>query len=157
MEPSRVVMKTNVHLVARDIAGNVTYEHRAHNLAVTAGLVSIAERLAGVDVPANTKGTITYLAVGTGTNAAAAGDTTLQTEVFRKLVSARTYTGAVAKYRIFINTTEANVTIKEIGLFGDAATGTADTGTLYARLIVDKEKTSAETLTVDWEVELAAA
>lgn len=150
-------LTANVHLVARDTEGNITYELRKHNLAVTAGLESIAQRLAGVDVPANKKGTITYLALGTGTTAAAAGDTTLDTEVFRKLVSARTYTGAVAKYRVFINTTEANVTIKELGLFGDDATGTADTGTLYARLIVDKAKTSAETLTVDWEVELAAA
>lgn len=159
MEPSRMdimQLKTNVHILARNEQGEITYQHHAHNLVVDTGLATIAERLAGVDTPANTKGTITYLGIGTGTTAAAAGDTTLDTEVFRKQISVRTYTDEVAKFRIYLNTTEANVAIKEIGLFGDDATVTADTGTLYARLIIDKTKTSSETLTIDWEVELAA-
>ena len=55
---------------------------------------------------------------------------------------------------IFFNTSEANAALKEIGLFGDDATVTADTGTLFARAAIDKTKTSSETLTIDWDVEI---
>jgi len=47
------------------------------NLITTAGKAGLASRLNGNGAEA----AFTYLAVGTGTNAAAAGDTTLQTEI----------------------------------------------------------------------------
>jgi hypothetical protein len=120
-----------------------------HNIACTVGKNSLANRLIGA-----TKGEITYFAVGTGTDAPAAGDTTLGTEIYRKQISVRSVSGAIATFRIFFNTSEANDTLKEIGLFGDDATVTADTGTLFARAAVDKTKTSSETLTIDWDVEI---
>jgi hypothetical protein len=120
-----------------------------HNIACTTGKNSLANRLIGA-----TKGEITYFAVGTGTGVPAAGDTTLGTEVYRKQISVRSVSGAIATFRIFFNTSEANAALKEIGLFGDAATSTADTGTLFARAAVDKTKTSSETLTIDWDVEI---
>jgi hypothetical protein len=120
-----------------------------HNIACDVGKDSLANRLIGA-----TKGEITYFAVGTGTDAPAAGDTTLGTEIYRKQISVRSVSGAIATFRIFFNTSEANDTLKEIGLFGDDATVTADTGTLFARAAVDKTKTSSETLTIDWDVEI---
>jgi len=120
-----------------------------HNIACTVGKNSLANRLIGA-----TKGEITYFAVGTGTDAPAVGDTTLGTEIYRKQISVRSVSGAIATFRIFFNTSEANDTLKEIGLFGDDATVTADTGTLFARAAVDKTKTSSETLTIDWDVEI---
>jgi len=142
----------NVHGILRDAkSGKIVDEFWGHNLVTTAGLTSLAARIQGSDDPA-TKGVVTYCAEGTGTDAAAAGDTELQTEHFRKLVSVRSSAGATATFRTFFNTTEANVTIKEIGLFGDDATATPDSGTLFARLIVDKTKTDAETLTLEWDV-----
>lgn len=148
--------KINVIGTIRDAkTGRIKERFYAHNIVVDAGLASIAARLSGVDSPANKKGTITYCAVGTGTTAPAATDTALETEIYRKLISVRSNSANVARFRTFFNTSEANAVIKEIGLFGDNASGTTDSGTLFCHLAVDKTKTSAETLTLDWEVSVA--
>ena len=147
----------NAILTFRDArTGRITDRIKAHNLAVNTGLYTIAARLSGVDIPANKKGTITYCAVGTGTTAPAAGDTDLETEIERKQVSDRSVTNAVAKFRTFYNTSEANGALKEAGLFGDDASSTPDSGTLFCRLAINKTKTSAETLTIDWEFTVSA-
>lgn len=151
-------IRINAVFTFRDArTGRITDQFKAHNLAVNVGLYSIAARLAGVDIPANKKGTITYCAVGTGTDAPAAGDTELQTELKRKQVSVRSVANAVAKFRTFFSTSEANGALKEAGLFGDDASSTPDSGTLFCRLAINKTKTSAETLTIDWEVTVSAA
>ena len=125
------------------------------NLVVNTGLYAIAARLTGTDIPANTKGAITYCAVGTGTNAPAAGDTDLQTELARKQIAVRSSALAVATFRTYFNTGEANGVLKECGLFGDDATVAADSGTLFCRAAIDKTKTSANSLTIDWEISIA--
>jgi len=158
MKNQKIRIQYNVTATFRDaVTGKITKQFKAHNLSVSAGLASIAARLMGSDIPANKKGTITYCGVGTGTDAPAAGDTTLQTELTRKQVSQRSLAVNVAKFRTYFNTTEANGTLKECGLFGDDATAVADSGTLFCRLAINKTKTSGETLTLDWEVTVAAA
>lgn len=153
-----VEIKYNVTATFRDArTGKITKQIKAHNLAVDVGLESFAARHAGVDTPANVKGAATYCGVGTGEDAPAAGDIKLQTEIFRKQISVRSYTGKVARFRTFFSTSEANDALKEVGLFGDAASATADSGTLFCRLAINKTKTEAETLTLDWEVAFAAA
>jgi hypothetical protein len=150
-------IKVNVNVIGtiRDAkTGRIKERFYGHNLVVATGLASIAARLSGVSSPTG-KGTVTYCGVGTGTTAPATGDTTLETEVFRKLISVRSNSANVARFRTFFNTSEANIAIKEIGLFGDSASATANSGTLFARLAVDKTKTSAETLTLDWEISAA--
>lgn len=126
-----------------------------NNMVVNTGLYAIAARLAGTDIPANTKGAITYCAVGTGTNAPAAGNTDLQTELDRKQIAVRSSTNAVATFRTYFNTGEANGALKEVGLFGDDATSTTDSGTLFCRANIDKTKTAANSLTIDWEISIA--
>jgi len=65
------------------------------NLVVTAGKELLASRLAG-----NSGSVISYMAVGTGTTAAAVGNTTLATEVDRNAlsVSGGTASGAAVTY-----------------------------------------------------------
>jgi len=126
------------------------------NLFVNTGLYTIIDRLAGTDIPANKKATITYCAVGTGTDAPAAGDTELQTEIARKQIADRDPVSGDATFRTYFNTGEANATLKEVGLFGDDASGDVDSGTLFCRAAIDKEKTAAESLTIDWITTIAA-
>jgi len=76
----------------------VTYS----NLIVTAGRGLISGRINGVGAPAAP----TYMAIGTGTNAAAAGDTALQTESYR-----------VAGTATLVTTTVANDTCQLVGTF----------------------------------------
>jgi len=157
MKKATINFNFNVVLTYRDAqTGKINERIKAHNLVVDSGLASIIGRIVGGDSPV-TKGTITYCALGTGTNAPASGDTQLQTEVFRKQVSVRSSTANVGRFRTFFNTDEANATLKEAGLFGDSASATANSGTLFCRLSIDRAKTSAETLTLDWEITAISA
>lgn len=158
MKKQNIKIYTNVTATFRNAETNqVVDTFKGKNLVVDAGLASLAQRLIGVDIPANKKGVITYCALGTGGTAVTAGDVKLETEIFRKLISDPDYLGTTAIFRTFYNTSEANGTLLELGLFGDDATVTADSGTMFCRLIINKEKTVSETLTVDWEVAFAAS
>jgi hypothetical protein len=154
---SNYLYSVNVRGIFRDaITGRITGQFAKHNLSVDSGLYAIAARLAGGDSPI-TKGTITYCGVGTGVTAPDHADTKLETEIFRKQISVRSSALGVAKFRTFFNTSEANDTLKEVGLFGDDASAVADSGTLFCRLAINEVKTAAETLTLDWEVTVSAA
>ncbi len=121
-----------------------------HNLFTTAGKESLANSIRGNT--SNNKGIITYCALGTGDTAPALGDTTLEAEIERKLISVRSVSNNQALFEIFFTTAEANGNLKEAGLFGDDATGTKDTGTLFARASIDRVKTDGDTLSLAWTV-----
>lgn len=143
-------LKGNVKLTSENKETGEITTQIVHNVSCDVGMESLASRLVGAN-----KGQVTYLAVGTGTATPASTDTTLATELERKQISVRTSSGDTATFRTFFNTTEANGTLKEIGLFGDDATGTVDSGTLFAHASVDKTKTSSETLTIDWSLTIS--
>jgi len=120
------------------------------NTFCTVGKNSIADALRGTET-AN-RGIITYCAVGTDATAPDIADTTLGTELFRKLVSVRSVSGNVATFQTFFTTAEANGTLREAGLFGDAASAVADSGTLFSKLAINRTKTSGDTLTLSWTI-----
>jgi hypothetical protein len=146
-------MKNNVKLVFENVETGKKEVTTLHNTECTAGKNSLALRMVGAE-----KGQVTYFAVGTGDtsggNAPDASDTALNDELTRKQISVRSATGNTANFRVFFNTSEANGTLTEIGLFGDDASVTADSGTLFARASISKTKTSAETLTIDWSLDV---
>ncbi len=125
-----------------------------NNMVVTAGKNSMADALRGTT--ANNKGIITYCALGTGITAPDLGDTGLQTEIFRKLVSVRSVVGNIATFQTFFTTSEANGSLKEAGLFGDDASGTPGSGTLFCRLAINRTKTTNDTLTLTWDVQIGS-
>lgn len=141
----------NVKLTFKNEKTGKTEILELHNSETTVGKNSLASRLAGADT-----GMVTYFAVGTGAStggdAPAVGDIALNTELIRKQISVRSSSGNVASYRVFFSTSEANGTLTEIGLFGDDATVTADSGVLFARAAITKTKTDQETLTIDWSL-----
>lgn len=118
------------------------------NVICNSGKESWAGRSAGAD----NLGKITYMALGTGTTAPDATDTALETEIYRKQNSISSYSANEATFKTFFSTEEANDTLKEIGLFGDDASGTADSGTLFAHRAIDRTKADTETLTVEWVI-----
>lgn len=89
-----------------------------------------------------------YLAIGTGNTAAAANDTTLETEIYRTpiITQTKTGTGELTSRAILLETEPWDevpppagyqCTIKEIGYFGGwQATITPDSGILIARLVL---------------------
>ncbi|NPV70286.1 MAG: hypothetical protein HPY55_06530 [Firmicutes bacterium] len=91
-----------------------------------------------------------YIAVGTDPTPAADGDTRLGAEVAgtRKQMSFESTFGELLG-TVFYLDSEANVHIREIGLFGGAsATLDPNSGILVARAIVDINKTDQESLTI---------
>lgn len=143
-------IKSNVKITTENVKTGGVEIIETHNIGCNAGRHSLASRLIGAE-----RGQVTYFAVGTGdTNEPAVGNTQLDDELIRKQISVRSVSGDTASFRIFFNTSEANDDLKEIGLFGDDASATKDSGVLFARAAIDKTKTDSETLTIDWSLKI---
>jgi hypothetical protein len=146
-------LKNNVKVTSENVKTGKVEIIETHNVGCDAGMESLAARMVGAE-----RGQVTYFAVGTGAStggdAPASTDTTLNTELIRKQISVRSSTGDTASFRIFFSTSEANDDLTEIGLFGDDASVTVDSGVLFARAAIDKTKTDSETLTIDWSLSI---
>ena len=131
----------------RDIkTGRILCCFRKQNTVVTICKNMIAKRLAGVANDCN----ITYGAVGTGVYPEdPAGAITLSTELSRVMIANASATASVAYITSFFGTGAGNGTLTNFGLFGEAATGAADSGTLINITKIDIVKTNLQTLTVD--------
>lgn len=119
------------------------------NVFCNLGKNSIAERIAFHQAG---KAKITHFATGTSAAVPTKYDTTLGTELFRKPVSVFAHNSNVATFTTYLSTSESNGTLTEIGLFGDDATSTANSGVLYAHTSINKEKTENDTLTAEWAI-----
>ena len=131
---------------------------RSHykNLITSAGVIAIARRLINEGAVAN-EGIITYGATGTNATAPAISDTTLGTELERKLLSVTSRSTNVATLRTFFTESESVGTLTEFGLFGEDASAAADSGTLFEHAAISETKTANETLTVEVEITVATA
>ena len=120
------------------------------NLITNAGKVAIARRLVGIAELAN-EATCTYGATGTDNTAVAVTDTVLGTELARKIKASSSYVAGTrtGTFRVFFTTAESNGALKEFGLFGEAATAAADSGTLMEHANIDLVKDNTKTLTVE--------
>lgn len=146
-----IIPKGACALILRDgVTGKVKDVTFIKNTFVTSGKNAIADALRGTT--SNSKGIITYCAVGTSAVAPTLADTHLGVEIFRKLISVRSVSGKVATFQTFFTTAEANGTLREAGLFGDDATSTPDSGTLFSKLAINRVKSSSDTLTMSWDI-----
>jgi len=123
------------------------------NLNPLAAKEALARRIANAGIKTN-EGMITYGAVGTGTGTPLSSNTKLGTELFRKAIAVASYSSNIATFRMFMTTAEGNGTLTEYGLFGEDASASADTGTLFQRVIISKTKTSAKTLTIESRIQI---
>lgn len=119
-------------------------------MVVTTGLNRIAALLAQ-----DSTAFPSHIAIGTGTTAAAAGDTALETEVDRNAIATTSSSGAVVTFKVFFGKTEANGnTISEVGLFDQAAGGTMFARTILGSTVV---KDATKSLTITWTLTVADA
>lgn len=126
------------------IAINDEVVQETNNLVVTAGKNWVADRMSD----ANT--VMTHMAIGTGTTAAAAGDTALETELDRNVltVSGGTVTDNTIQYACTWAAGDGTGAITEAGIL-DAATG----GDMLARTVFSVvNKGVADALTITWTV-----
>jgi len=133
--------------------GKIKRTYIQENIIPTVGRTMIANNLTETS-PDNTM-RINYTALGTGSTAVANGDTTLDTEAYRKLTASQTNANNVAYCTAFYTATECNGTYYEAGLFSDGSAST-DSGILFSRVLLNAPsgiaKTVTETLTVDYSI-----
>lgn len=140
IENPKLVHNVFIDLVGPD--GELKQREELHNLIPTVGKEAIAKLLKeGTTRPS-------YMAIGTGNTAAAAGDTKLQTELSRKAASE---TGAAAKVftiKAEWAAGEGTGAITEAGILSASSEGT-----LFARAVFSVVNKGAEdTLTITWTI-----
>lgn len=136
-------------IIIQDRAGNIIEcTGLRPNLITDVGLNMLRDALSG----AIADGEIKYVALGSGNTAPANGQTQLVTEEFRKAVTSQANQATAGELEtiLFVADTEANTfTTEEIGWFaGTAASGTADTGVMIARVLYSRAKTNLESWTI---------
>lgn len=140
-----IKMTGNLKLVLTDEHGNVKQEEEIKNLVVTVGKGFIASRMKDATATA-----MTHMEVGTGTTAAAVGDTALQTAVAASrvtLTSTTVTTNNVAYVATFPAGTGTGA-LTEAGLFNAASVGTMLCRTVFSVI----NKGAADTLGITWTV-----
>ena len=118
------------------------------NLVVTTGKELVAANLQGGSVTP-----VTHMAVGTGSTAADAGDTGLETEIDRNALetSGGTVTSNVVSYSAVWAPGDGTGALTEAGLF-TAASG----GTMLARTVfLPVNKGVDDTVTIAWDVTIS--
>lgn len=125
------------------------------NLVTTVGKALAAGRLMGSGAPA----AATYIAVGTGTTAAAAGDTTLQTETATSGLSRVAGTASLVTTTTTNDTAQLTTTftvsgtvaVTESGVFNASSSGTLLCRQVFSAINV----VSGDSLAVTWKVAMS--
>jgi hypothetical protein len=132
-----------------DLYNVITKKHDiqlVNNLITTLGKEALAETFISTVV------LVSYCALGTDATAPDLGDSLLGSELARKQISVKSRENNTVTFQTFFTTAEAIGALKEAGLFGGNATGTADTGNLLAKTAIDRNKTANDTLTLTWSI-----
>ena len=126
--------------------------YEAENMLMTAGRTQMLKQLFGTSPAAFGL----YFGVGTGAiSGVTPGDSSINNELFRAAPSTGVVTGNQIDLSTFFGAGQANATYTDAGLFGGAgATSSTFTGTLMTHVLYALTKTSANSLTNDYLIQL---
>ena len=149
MFENNLSVKGRLSVVLRDADGNVKQSQDIPNLVVSSGLAFIASRMKDT-----TDAAMSHMAVGSGTTAAAAGNTALGTQIGSRvsLTSTTVTANAVAYVATFAAGTGTGA-ITEAGIFNASTSGTMLCRTVFS--VVNKG--ADDTLQITWTITLNAA
>ena len=147
---SFVPIAGEVFLELIDSNGELKDQQRVSNLVVDAGENHIADRLS----TSPTGAAMGWMAIGTGSTAAAFGDTALGAETDRNALTSATDSANVVTY---VGTWAAgdgtNAALREAGIFNAVSTGTMLARAVYSNI----DKQAGDTLTITWTVTIGTA
>jgi len=123
--------------------GNITQETVIPNLVVTTGKNYIASRMKDASATA-----MSHMAIGTGSTAAAAGNTALGSEAGRVALTSTTVTNNAVAYVATFAAGTGTGAITEAGLFNASSSGTLLCRTVFSVI----NKGAADTLGITWTV-----
>jgi hypothetical protein len=136
-----------LEIVVKDANGNVKDTRKVENLVVDTGLDFIASRMGGTG-----DSVMSHMGIGTGTTAAAAGDTDIETiNGSREALDSATVTDNTIVYVGSFDSRTGAIT--EAGVFNAATAGTMLCRTVFSAINL----TSADSLTVTWTVTISAS
>jgi len=138
-----IKMTGELRITVTNPEGNITQETVVPNLVVTSGKDFIAERMKDATTTA-----MSHMAIGTGTTAAAAGDTTLGTEAGRVALTSTTVTNNAVAYVATFGAGTGTGAITEAGLFNASSAGDMLCRTVFSVI----NKGAADTLGITWTV-----
>ncbi len=138
-----IKMTGDLKIVLTDENGQIKHEQEVKNLVVTVGKNFIASRMKDATATA-----MTHMAIGSGTTAAAAGDTTLGTELGRVALTSTTVTTNNVAYVATFPAGTGTGAVTEAGLFNASSSGTLLCRTVFSVI----NKGAADTLGITWTV-----
>lgn len=131
-----------------DANGNLKDERNVKNVVVTAGKTYLANWLTASSQAGYF---MQYVALGTGTNAAVAGDTALQTEIGTRIAGTLSNTTNVWQNQATFPAGNGTGAITEAGILSASSTGT-----LLARQVFSViNKAAGDSLQVTWQITLS--
>lgn len=138
-----IKMTGDLKIVLTDENGQIKHEQEIKNLVVTTGKNFIASRMKDATATA-----MSHMAIGSGTTAAAAGDTTLGTELGRVALTSTTVTTNNVAYVATFPAGTGTGAVTEAGLFNASSSGTLLCRTVFSVI----NKGAADTLGITWTV-----
>ena len=134
-----------VKVVHTNAAGDLVQEFEVPNLVTTAGKGHIAAKIAATT---NSPVSMTHMAIGTGTTAAAVGDTTLGTEGGRVTLTAAVVSTNTVTYTATFPAATGTGAVTEAGIL-NASSG----GTLLCRTVFPVvNKAAGDSIAITWVV-----
>lgn len=143
LDDNSLPFEYNVSLVLRDEDGFVKDERSLHNLICTAGKNTVLAAT-GAEYLNQYK----YIAIGTGTTAAAIGDTALQTEVARNISTASNPTAAQLQFTYTFPAGTGTGSITECGLLDATSSGNLLNHLVFSAVSKGALDTLAVTITI---------
>lgn len=135
--------KGALSIVVKDSNGDLKQELNVTNLVVDTGLAYIASRMKDTSATA-----MSHMAIGSGTNDPAAGDTALQTELGRVGLTSTTVTNNSVAYVASFPAGTGTGAVTEAGIFNASSSGTMLCRTEFAVI----NKAAGDSMTITWTV-----
>lgn len=136
----------SVNVVVRGDDGAIKQEFTVPNLVVDTGLDYIASRMKDTSDTA-----MTHMAVGTGTTAADAADTALETEAARETLTSTTVTSNAVAYVATFAAGTGTGALTEAAILNASSGGTMLCRTVFSVI----NKGASDSMTVTWTVTIS--
>ena len=143
-DESRALGKLTIEVKDKD--GNLKQKQEVKNLVVDTGLDYIASRMKDATATA-----MSHMAIGTGSTAAAAGNTALGSEAARQALTSTTVTSNAVAYVASFAAGTGTGAITEAGILNAASGGTLVCRTVFS--VVNKG--ASDSMTINWTVTIS--
>ena len=143
-DETRALGKLTIEVKDKD--GKLKQREEVKNLVVDTGLAYIASRMKDATATA-----MSHMAIGTGSSAAAAGNTALGSEAARQALTSTTVTSNAVAYVASFAAGTGTGAITEAGILNAASSGTLLCRTVFS--VVNKG--ASDSMTITWTITIS--